>query len=265
MQPGFVIFGYSFASYTTCLFSAYIITVLGSLFIAKNRGLDVFHMFKFLVFGIFFMIIGAKIMFFLVDGINVYRQYLDSSDTSIRLPIYAMFGGWRFFGGVVAAILGGFIYLRSNKLDLVKYSASGFIFLPLSISIGRIGCFLAGCCYGIPYNGLFSITFPQIGSVHPLQLYESVLCLILFIVLLYMERKKFNDIHIILTLSIVISIIRFFAEYIRPDSIWFIPWLSVNQAFTILAIIFACVLCFFGTGIKKKLSKLLVFKEAENE
>ncbi len=94
--------------------------------------------------------------------------------------------------------------------------------------IGRLGCFAAGCCYGIPAEGLPAITFTDVHAhavtgvplnvpLHPTQLYEAGLEFALFLFLLWLApRRKFQG-QLFLTWAIVYPVSRFMIEFLRGD------------------------------------------------
>ena len=95
--------------------------------------------------------------------------------------------------------------------------------LPLIHAFGRIGCFLAGCCYGIPYCGYFNVVFPKNSfapqgiNLFPIQLCEAFFLILLSFFLLYLTLKNKSR-HMVLIYLFCYSIIRFILEFLRYDS-----------------------------------------------
>ena len=101
-------------------------------------------------------------------------------------------------------------------------------------AIGRIGCLMAGCCYGMETNSIFGMYLPAIGkTVIPTQLYESVFLFLLFGVLTTVFFKtKLNCLYIYM---IAYGVFRFLIEFLRADDRGaFIPSLSPSQAWSII-------------------------------
>src|SRR5262249_5517470 len=106
-------------------------------------------------------------------------------------------GGLSFQGGLAAALVAGYIYCRRRGLSFLQM---GDILAPgvaLGYSIGRIGCFLNGCCYGAPTNLPWAcqfrdppITGPLTPPSHPTQIYASLLNLGIFALLLMIWRRQ---------------------------------------------------------------------------
>ena len=105
-----------------------------------------------------------------------------------------------FYGGLIAAILVCIYQLRKHRLPLWT---SGDLFAPgiaLGYMVGRLGCLMAGCCYGKPTTVAWAITFTDpaanfnVGTplnvpLHPTQLYESAAGLVILVVLLVLEKR----------------------------------------------------------------------------
>lgn len=90
---------------------------------------------------------------------------------------------------------------------------------------GRVGCFLAGCCHGIPTESIFGVTYidpacsadPLNTPLHPTQLYEAGFIGLVMVYLLFLrDRKKFNG-QLFLTYLFLYGIGRFLLEYLRGD------------------------------------------------
>lgn len=110
--------------------------------------------------------------------------------------------GLSMFGGVVLALACSLLFLwrkRLRVLPTLDVIAPAF---PLGIFLTRIGCFLNGCCFGKPCSCPWAIVFPADSppgsvyphaSLHPAQLYASLCGLIIFLLVLYLERFKRFD------------------------------------------------------------------------
>ncbi|NLB90423.1 MAG: prolipoprotein diacylglyceryl transferase [Clostridiales bacterium] len=112
-------------------------------------------------------------------------------------------GGQVFYGGAIGGI-GALVGLKVTKADANAMTKIILPTIPLGHALGRIGCFLAGCCYGMPYYGPCSITFtypagnlPLHIPLFPVQLLEALINLLLFILLMKLS-KKHSTIHIAL-------------------------------------------------------------------
>jgi phosphatidylglycerol:prolipoprotein diacylglycerol transferase len=118
----------------------------------------------------------------------------------------------------------------------------------LGLSFARIGCFMAGCCYGKETVLPWAVTFTHPQSLarlgvrlHPTQLYEAAGCLALFLFLTWMEKKKSYEGEIFWLFLLVYSLLRFLIEFFRDDPRGFLfgTFLSTSQAIGVLLAIFS--------------------------
>ena len=130
----FHVYGYGFmiAVGIICAF------MIGS-FLAKRSGLDDDALFSMGLVGIVGGIIGAKLLYYIVEFPSIL------ADPSILLN----FGeGFVVYGGLIAGFLSPLIYTRIKKLSFLPYIDCAVPGVAFAQGCGRIGCFLAGCCYG---------------------------------------------------------------------------------------------------------------------
>jgi len=130
-------------------------------------------------------------------------------------------GGLVFYGGVASGLLAGMGYLRRCKLPVVKTLDLLVPALVLGHAIGRIGCFLNGCCRGKPTGTAFGVAFPPEGiACHPTQLYESAALFLLFFFLLTLQRRKIAPGTMLLAYGLVYGIWRFGIEFLRDNLVF---------------------------------------------
>jgi phosphatidylglycerol:prolipoprotein diacylglycerol transferase len=162
-------------------------------------------------------------------------------------------GGLTFYGGAVAGALGALWVLRRHRVAFLAWADAASPGLALSIAVGRVGCYLAGCDYGTPLSarapawikrmGTFprwhdDVAGPAAGSpawvehvlsgrvplaakaslpVHPAELYEAVIALVLFIGLVALRRFQRSRGQSFVALVLAYGIARFALESIRGD------------------------------------------------
>jgi phosphatidylglycerol---prolipoprotein diacylglyceryl transferase len=191
-------------------------------------------------------IAGAKILMVL----RFYREYLANPADLWSLATLQSAGD--FYGGFIGAILAALVYFnRHAELPAWKTADLSAPAIALGQAIGRIGCFMAGDDYGRPTDRPWGVTFhhpdaADIGGaplgipLHPVQLYESLVCLVLFFVLVRLaQNKKFNG-EIILAYSSLYALARYFLEFLRGDADrGFVlgGWLSTSQAIAVATLI----------------------------
>lgn len=159
--------------------------------------------------------------------------------------------GFSSYGEVIGILILLFIYSKQYK---VKYKELIQVIIPgisLMYSFGKIGCFLAGCCHGIVYSGLFSITYrysiiaPNGVGLFPVQLIEAILFMIIFIVLEFLFIKAKTN-YLIGLSFIVCGFTKFILDYFRISHSDVL--LSINQIVSLIFILIG----FFIIVIKYK-------------
>lgn len=83
--------------------------------------------------------------------------------------------GFVFYGGFIGAVLAGWYITRREKLSFVRLSDYFGVALPLGHAIGRLGCLMAGCCYGRHTDLPWGVAMDGDPSRHPTQVYEAIL------------------------------------------------------------------------------------------
>jgi phosphatidylglycerol:prolipoprotein diacylglycerol transferase len=131
-------------------------------------------------------------------------------------------GGLVYYGGLIGATVAGMIYLTVKKLPVWKIADVLAPSIALGCVFGRIGCLLNGCCYGYACDLPWAIHFPAdhetLGkAVHPTQIYDALLNLILYVALAWWFRRKKFDGQIFALYLIGYAIFRSIAEHFRGD------------------------------------------------
>jgi len=155
--------------------------------------------------------------------------------------------GLSIYGAVLGAALGIWIFSRFRKISfgyLADVLAPGII---LAQAIGRVGCTLNGCCYGIVCDLPWAISYTDqsfnqiIGPVHPTQIYEIVYNLIVFVVLLKLRGKFQPNGSLFLIYLTLYSLWRFGIDFIREGTD-FLFGLHEAQVIAIIMLIIAITL-----------------------
>lgn len=133
-------------------------------------------------------------------------------------------GGYVVFGGLIGGVLTGYFYCRFKRVDFWKIFDLVAPLVALAQCIGRIGCFLAGCCYGLPTESVFGIVFhnslysPTDVKLFPIQLVSAGLNLLNFVFLTVLWKKTTRKSGTTGAAYIITySIGRFILEYFRGD------------------------------------------------
>ncbi len=192
----------------------YIIAILAGISIAYHETRRQDLPLKVFPPAVFWAILGG------IVGAKIFHIIFSKWDDFLLNPLNTLLrgGGWMYYGAEIGGIFGLVFYLVKNKLPLLRPLDIGAIMLMLAHAIGRIGCFSAGCCYGIPCDAPWCVTFPGMQHpVHPTQLYESIPLFIAFI-LVWIFRKKFTTPGLIFALYLIFyGSLRFFIEFYRAN------------------------------------------------
>ena len=131
--------------------------------------------------------------------------------------------GMVFYGGLIGGILGAHIAIRLNKYDFHTFCDAIVPTIPLAHAFGRIGCTLAGCCYGKQYDGPFAVHSAFVGenvSLFPIQAVEALInCLLFFVLMFYVKKHREQKHNTLAVYLLLYSIERFVLEFFRGDTI----------------------------------------------
>jgi len=140
---------------------------------------------------------------------------------------------------LILGSLAGFLYLKVKKQSIYRMLDLIAPFVALAQSIGRIGCFLNGCCFGRP--SVFGIYFPVHEDILiPTQLYSSLGLLVIFILLRFLQERPHKEGQILFAYLFLYSLKRFFIEFLRIDNPRIILGLTLFQVMS-LAVLFLSV------------------------
>ena len=184
------------------------------------------------------IILGAKLL-----------TYLNNYSIHSEFNFYAT--GLTSLGGVLGAIIFLLLFAFQFKKDIKEIMNTFMLPIPLMYSISKIGCFIAGCCHGVEYNGILHITYnyskiaPNNTNLFPVQIIESIIFLIIF---MYFYKKKINKSFSFKTLgylTIACSISKFLLDYLRYEHINKI--ITLNQ---IICLVFVIIGVIIIKGVK---------------
>lgn len=201
----------------------------------RRRGIDPDLAYTMGLAGTIGGILGAR-LFYVVGR---WEQFAGAPWTGFLLQS----GGLVWYGGLFGGVLACLFVIWRRKLHVTVIADAAAPALALGHAIGRIGCLLNGDDYGKATNLPWAMTFPE-GSppttipVHPTQIYESLLHIGIFIVLLLM-RKRVREGGLFWLAILFIAIERFGIEFIRINQvIWagFTIYQFMSVALIILAV-----------------------------
>jgi len=216
------------SSYSTFFVLGIIAASIVYYYEAKKANVINEHSFIIAIAAFIGSTIGAKLLELIIN--------IDSIDSKNGLLLFLLSGRT-----VIGGLIGGTVSVWITKRIIGIKAKRGNLFAPaiaLGIAIGRIGCFLNGCCYGKPSNVLWSVDFGDGIHRHPTQLYESIFMLSMFFVLKYAFNNQFVASGFLFkVLMICYFIFRFFIEFIRVEKLAFLG-LSYFQYISFFVLIF---------------------------
>ena len=242
LLPFIPFLGFDIDSYGLANVIAYGLAALVTYRLAIQDGRDKRDAFDFILFVVISALFGAKIFHTLFEAQG--HALSDGTKASGVLELLAddplhwadLFSpGYVFYGGVVIASFTGMYFVYSRKLSnpaaFADYAAPG---LAIGMGIGRTGCFLAGCCFGVASEVPWAVEYPHgklalLGAVHPVQLYDAAFGFVAFIIILSLYRRRQFPGQIFLGLVGVYTFWRFGTEMLRADSDRGI-WLSLSTS-----------------------------------
>lgn len=180
---------------------------------AKKNGLDQEAIVDIGIYGVIGGFLGAKILYVIVE----FKTFIKDPKTVLGSE------GFVVYGGIIAGFLTAIVYCRIKKLYFLEYFDLAVASISMAQGFGRIGCFLAGCCYGKETQGGLSVIFtdsdyaPNNIPLIPTQIYSSILDFLHFFLLLYIARHKKAEGEVAACYLIFYSVGRFILEFFRGD------------------------------------------------
>lgn len=283
MRPElFRLFDVGFPSYFVLLLSGFLFaTALGVLW-AKRIGLNPDVVVDLGLAMLLAGVAGARILHVLVDGYFWDYVHLCTDPARVDWPLdraecvsaaydgiwdaakgvchpkqadclaWAKFwaGGLTYYGGFLGATAAAVLLLRRDRFPFWKAADMAGFAVPTGLAFGRMGCLLAGCCFGAPTDAWYGLSFPprspaseeQAKShvlesvrmwshpVHPTQIYESAASLAIagFLLVWLMPRKRYDG-QIFVGFLVLYAVARFLVEILRRDARGGMIGLSTSQ------------------------------------
>ncbi len=248
----FHIYEFPVFSYGFCLALGFILAALSAIEMGKKQDIHKDLILDLTLWTLICAIVGARLLYVIVD-FSYYQKH----------PWEILFlnkGGLIFYGGFAGGVWAAISFIRKKKLPLWKTGDILLAVLPLGQMFGRLGCFLNGCCFGLPTLSAFKVTFPvesfaceyyqELQPVHPVQLYESIGLGILFLFLATLvERKRFDG-QVAALYGLGYSILRFCMEFFRGDN----PALALGFTLSQWISVFLFVVSLFLYAVLKKIN-----------
>ncbi|MCB2293104.1 prolipoprotein diacylglyceryl transferase [Clostridium algoriphilum] len=188
---------------------------------------------------IIFGLIGGKVLYIVTDIKYIIEQ------PSVLKNIG---NGFVIYGAILGGIIAVYLYCKKKRWNTLSVCDLLVPSLPLAQGFGRIGCFLAGCCYGrvttLPIGVEFSRSPFAPANVHvfPTQIFSSVFDFMLAFFLLWYSRKERKKGRVFSLYLIIYSIGRFLIEFLRGDPRGSVSIFSTSQFISLFIVVIGIAL-----------------------
>jgi phosphatidylglycerol:prolipoprotein diacylglycerol transferase len=210
---------YGFLLAVSFLFGIYLST-----WRARRYGQNPQHFLDLSVYIILAAVIGSRLLY-----VAFHTREYDSI-----LEVFALWrGGATFYGGLILSIVVSYAYTHRKRMPFLQVADIMSPAIALGIGITRIGCLMSGCCYGKPCTLPWAVSFPtaspaglsaaaaarELGldhvGLHPTQLYSSAYGLLIFALLLLLERRLLKRGATFGALLVLYGVARFSVDFFR--------------------------------------------------
>lgn len=227
MYPILYFAGRPIGTYTLCAIVGILLAGWYACRAARVRKQDENEVIILLLVSVVGILLGSHLLYALTNLGPLLIAWQESAGQGFMLRLEAVapyVGGAVFYGGLLGGLAAGALYLRIRRLPFAAYADIAAPAIPLFHAFGRIGCFLGGCCYGIPWEGGITYTralSPEANGVarFPVQLLESALLFALFFLLAALFRLGALRGKLLALYLAVYAVLRFLLEFLRGDAI----------------------------------------------
>ena len=178
---------------------------------AERYKITAEHIWDVALWGLLGGILGARFAFVL-QNLQDYR-----ANPLAGFAIWT--GGMTFYGGLVGGVLAGVLVCRMRKISILDTADLAALAFPIGYAVGRIGCFLNGCCYGgacpPPLGMRFHTADGLTEPSHPAQLYSAGAGLLMYLLLSRLEPRRRFPGQLMAAFLFLYGVYRFFVEFVR--------------------------------------------------
>ena len=249
MYPYINVFSLEIPTYgLISVFGAVLAYFIG-MFLSKRRNVSKDELLSVTLFGVLGMFIGSHLLYGITridDIVALVKSYeLYEGLFPFLKDLWNLCSGMVFFGGLYGGLVAGCVYISVKKLPLGEYADIFAVIIPFFHIFGRVGCFFAGCCYGIEMeDGIAGRVLASGAKEHierlPVQLIEAGVLLVLSLVLFFLFMKNILRGRLVFMYLVLYSVARFILEFFRGDEIrGAFLWFSTSQWISILTILWA--------------------------
>lgn len=248
-RVAFNIFGIDIYWYAILIVSAILIAFLILKINNKKCNIEYKDILDLSIFLIPISIICARLYYVIFD----LEYFLENPNQIFNIRD----GGLAIYGGIIGGVITCYVFCKKRNirfLDLLDYLVPC---LALGQAIGRWGNFINVEAHGVQTDNLFRMGIIENGQyieVHPTFLYESICTFLIFIILMFMtKRRKFAG-ELTYIYLILYSFVRFFIEGLRTDSLMLFS-LRISQVLSLVIFVFSCIMLIINIIKLRKMSK----------
>ena len=204
-------------------------------------------------------IAGARLSYVFYE----WRQFISDPWEILRVD----HGGLVFYGGLVGAVVAVLIWGRIRRMNILELGDILAPAVPLGHAVGRVGCFLNGCCFGHPYEGFCSVRYlPGSAAAHvqsakdllesplaaphpvfPIQLVAALTNLLLVAVLLWAEKRFGLRYRLFALYMLLYGVTRVVIEFGRGDYLERLGLFTPSQVISLFIVAAGALLWRLGT------------------
>lgn len=207
---------------------------------AKKKGLNADELFWITISCLVGGILGAKILFYIVEIKEVIRNPKMLLDVTHGFVVY---------GGIIGGIGVGYLYCKIRKLDFLRYFDLAMPSIAIAQGFGRVGCMFAGCCYGRETDSWFHVIYegsdfaPNGVALIPTQMIMAGLNFMHFFLLIALAKwvLKYRG-QVAGCYLVFYSVGRFFLEYLRNDPRGEVKMFSTSQFISLFIVLIGVAL-----------------------
>jgi phosphatidylglycerol---prolipoprotein diacylglyceryl transferase len=234
----FEIGGVDIPSYSFFVLLGLLVGLLVFYFYARKQKKLGEKSFYIIFAGLIGGVLGAKLPIWIINFPEIVENFPD---------IYYFLSGRTIVGGLIGGT--GTIWLVKWFFGIKRRIGNAIApALAVGIGIGRLGCFFRGCCYGTETKLPWGVDFGDGLLRHPTQLYESIFCFILFLILhfLLQSKYKFRDGILFRYFMITYFTFRFFVEFIRVEPVVFLGMTGFQLASLLIVGVFTFQIFYYS-------------------
>ncbi|MCR4924593.1 MAG: prolipoprotein diacylglyceryl transferase [Lachnospiraceae bacterium] len=255
----FSIGGFTIHSYGLLIGIGFLVAILIGCKRAAIMNLSADHFSNIGIMALIVGFLGGKLLYMIVEFERLLQDPLSVVGSS----------GFVVYGGIISGVIGIFVYCKIKNISFLSYLDLLVPCLAINQGFGRLGCFMAGCCYGRVTSSHFGVVFPENSlapsgvPLIPTQLISSGFDFLLGIFLMFMSKKvkRRGDVGALYFACYAVG--RFLVEFLRDDERGAVGSLSTSQFISVFILIFSLV--FFMVNKKLDLKPSYMEKEGAED